>query len=125
MNKTNHPKAGFSFEPSIFFDKKVPMKIPINAKKTIESRKRKSMFTPLITSPKNPNNELNAIINKEVPMASFIVRPVKKISAGIIKKPPPAPKNPVTIPTKDPINATFIILVLLSSTISCLDFIIE
>ena len=31
---------------------------------------------------------------------------VKNNNAGIIKNPPPAPKKPVTIPTKAPINIT-------------------
>ena len=62
------------------------------------------MTTPLIISPQNPIIELIKIISREVPTASFICNPAKKISAGIIKKPPPAPKNPVTKPASSPIN---------------------
>ena len=42
-------------------------------------------------------------MSNDVPTACFIGKPAKKTKAGIIKKPPPAPKNPVTNPTKKPI----------------------
>ena len=54
-------------------------------------------------SPPKPMLEFIKIINNEVPTACFIGKLAKNNNAGIIKKPPPAPKNPVTIPTKNPI----------------------
>ncbi|MNT48049.1 hypothetical protein D3C72_1848090 [compost metagenome] len=44
------------------------------------------------------------MINNEVPTACFMGSLAKKSRAGIIKNPPPAPRNPVTIPTKKPIK---------------------
>ena len=51
---------------------------------------------------KNPNNDLSAIIIKEVPTATFIFTLARITRAGIIKKPPPAPMSPVTPPTSKP-----------------------
>ena len=53
-------------------------------------------------SPKKPINELSAIINRDVPIASFIGSFIKITKAGIRRKPPPAPKNPVTKPIRTP-----------------------
>ena len=52
-------------------------------------------------SPVKPINELIVIINNEVPMAFFIGNLANFNKAGIIKKPPPAPINPIKIPTKN------------------------
>ena len=51
-------------------------------------------------SPRNPINEFIAIIQSDVPTAFFIGSFANSTSAGIIKKPPPAP----TIPAKTPIT---------------------
>ena len=59
----------------------------------------------MITSFKKPNKELKAIITNDLPTACFMGMFVKIINAGIIKNPPPAPRKPVTKPTKKPINA--------------------
>ena len=56
------------------------------------------------TSPIKPNNDLAAIINKEVPTANFIGIFAKSTKAGIIRNPPPAPTKPVNVPTKAPSN---------------------
>ncbi len=56
----------------------------------------------LRTSPKKPVSELIAIIKSDVPAAVFMGRPVNNTSAGIIKKPPPAPTNPVRNPMSMP-----------------------
>ena len=51
---------------------------------------------------KKPMMEFMDIISKEVPTALFIgSRPIKN-KIGIIKNPPPAPTNPVIIPTTKP-----------------------
>lgn len=57
-------------------------------------------------SPVNPISELNAIINNDVPVATFMGSPVKSTSAGIIKKPPPAPTSPVSKPIMIPRTRT-------------------
>ena len=57
-------------------------------------------------SPAKPIALLIKIINSEVPTACFIGKLAKNNKAGIIKNPPPAPKNPVTIPTKKPTKAS-------------------
>ena len=50
------------------------------------------------------DNDFAAIITNDVPTASFIGNLDKRTKAGIIKNPPPAPTNPVTIPTIAPSN---------------------
>ena len=55
-------------------------------------------------SPVNPIKDLAAMINNEVPTACFIGSLLNITSAGIIKNPPPAPTNPVNIPTNAPSN---------------------
>ena len=47
-------------------------------------------------------SDLNEIINKDVPMATFIFNPYNKIKDGTIKNPPPAPTRPVRDPTPIP-----------------------
>ena len=44
------------------------------------------------------------MINNDVPTACFMGKLAKNNKAGIIKNPPPAPRKPVTIPTKKPIT---------------------
>ena len=51
---------------------------------------------------KNPIDELNAMIAKEVPTAFFIGNFAKTTNAGIIKNPPPAPTKPTNVPTITP-----------------------
>ncbi len=53
-------------------------------------------------SPVKPTSELSAIINSDVPIASFIGSLIKITKAGINRKPPPAPRNPVTRPISTP-----------------------
>ena len=103
MIRTNQPKIGFNFAPSIFLDKKIPMKMPTVAKAATEV-KRVQLIKVSPLSPKNPINDFAAIITKDVPTASFIGNLDKRTNAGIIKNPPPAPTNPVTIPTIAPSN---------------------
>ena len=54
----------------------------------------------LTRSPVKPIKELMAIINKEVAIAFLIGNLANKTKTGIIKKPPPAPTNPVIKPIK-------------------------
>ena len=49
-------------------------------------------------SPKNPISEFMAMMKREVPTAFFIGNLANKSNDGIIKKPPPAPTNPIMIP---------------------------
>lgn len=63
----------------------------------MESRNGQSIVV-LSASPRNPMSELMAIIKREVPAAVLNGKPVKKINAGIIRNPPPAPTNPVRKP---------------------------
>ena len=75
----------------------IPINIPTieiveNVNKKIQS------IIKFCTSPIKPTNEFIAIINKEVPTAFFMGNLTNKISEGIIKKPPPAPTNPMIIP---------------------------
>ena len=51
---------------------------------------------------KKPNNELMAIIIKDVPTAVFMGSFKNSTRIGIIRNPPPAPNKPVTIPTISP-----------------------
>ncbi len=56
-----------------------------------------------------PIVELIEIINSDVPTVDFISNfAKKKTRAGIIRKPPPAPTNPVMTPTNDPIKSIII-----------------
>jgi hypothetical protein len=50
------------------------------------------------TSPKNPMSEFMAMMKSEVPTAFFMGNFANKTNDGIIKKPPPAPTNPMMIP---------------------------
>ena len=63
------------------------------------------MGMPIYKSPAKPIEELMKIMNSEVPMACFIDKLAKNNRAGMIKNPPPAPKNPVIIPITEPIIA--------------------
>lgn len=49
-----------------------------------------------------PKSELRAIITSEVPIAFLNSKRNKLTKAGMIKKPPPVPINPVTKPTNIP-----------------------
>ena len=109
MNKTNHPKLVLSFSPDTLEEKKMPMKIPttdiaVNFIKRFQSIAECS----LLRNPIKPMAELIAIINSDVPTADFIGNFAKKTRAGIIRKPPPAPTNPVMAPTNDPIKIIII-----------------
>ena len=44
------------------------------------------------------------MINKVVPIATFIDNLAQKYRAGTIKKPPPIPNSPVMMPTSNPCN---------------------
>ena len=101
---TNHPKAVFSLEPSIFFDNAIPIKIPNTENAVKMSKRDPSRLGVVCTSPINPINDFAAIMNKEVPTANFMGILAKITSAGIIRNPPPAPTKPVSTPTKVPSN---------------------
>ena len=59
----------------------------------------------LFNSAVKPKLDLIAIINRDVPTASFMLIFVSNNRAGIIRKPPPAPTKPVISPTTIPSKA--------------------
>lgn len=50
----------------------------------------------------NPNNDLIAMIRRDVPIACLIGSFVRYNKAGIMRNPPPAPTNPVIPHTINP-----------------------
>ncbi len=57
-------------------------------------------------APEKPTKELMAITIRDVPMAFLIGILKKTFKAGTIRKPPPAPTNPVKVPTRLPFFIT-------------------
>lgn len=95
---TNQPKPFFRIAPLTCLFKALPNKMPMMAiVVTVSISGHSILFKPWLL--KKPARELSDIISKEVPIAFFIGSFIKNTSAGINKKPPPAPKNPVTNPT--------------------------
>ncbi len=78
------------------------MPIPAIARVLNEAKNIQSIFKLVDKSPVNPIKDLMAIIINEVPTAFFMGKPANKTKAGMIKKPPPAPTNPVKAPTNKP-----------------------
>ena len=101
MIRINHPNAGFSFFPSIFFDNCEPIIIPATAIAVIEINSFHSIFT-WFTEDTKPIKELKEIMTKEVPIAIFIGIFKRLTNAGMIIKPPPAPTNPLMKPIIPP-----------------------
>ena len=99
--KTSQPKRGFSFLPSIFFEMEIPIKIPTTDNALKIKRKFQSCLT-IFKVVKNPKIEFMEIMKSEVATALFILIPNNITKAGTIKNPPPAPINPVIIPTNSP-----------------------
>lgn len=97
--KTNQPNPFFNWSPLTLDDIFCPIKIPPTANNVNGIRSFQSIVIVLIL-PKNPKNEFIDIIANEVPTATFILRLLSFVNAGIIIKPPPAP----TIPVKHPIH---------------------
>ena len=79
----------------------MPKKIPITEIAVKEVSSSQSICN-CHRSPVNPIRDLIAMIIKEVATAFFIGNLAKRTKAGIIKKPPPAPTNPVNIPIINP-----------------------
>ena len=101
--KTKKPNPFLRLFPSIKFVRYTPIKIPTIDKRVNTDRSYQSKIRfELPKSPRKPNKDLIAIINKEVATAFFIGSFANKTRAGIIKKPPPAPTIPVKIPTIKP-----------------------
>lgn len=124
MHKTNHPKTGFNTLPSIFLESVVPTTIPAIESVAIFVKKTKSTATPSIISDEKPILEFMAMIKSEVPMVCFMSRFAKKSNAGIMIKPPPAPKKPIKIPTKNPIIASLYLLLFKGNCFETFDFLI-
>lgn len=70
--------------------------------KPVKLNKNSQSISKLLISPRNPIKDLTAIIRSEVPIAFFIGIFANNTNAGMIKKPPPAPTNPVSKPTRIP-----------------------
>lgn len=96
--------------------------IPKMAKNKTFSMNILSIIIPCRTSAINPNVDFAAMMDKDVPTATFISNLATKTKAGIIKNPPPAPTNPVRTPTIRPSNITidFIFLQILTVAFSVL-----
>ena len=69
--KTIHPKRGFSFRPSIFFETAMPAKIPSTDKPVNPSRNPQSWLTISMVL-MNPKIEFIDMIKSEVATAFFI-----------------------------------------------------
>lgn len=104
---TNQPKMGFSFALSILLEKATPNNIPITEMEVNVRRKTQSILTLSNEEPK-PIKELIEMIKRAVATASFIEMPNSITSAGTMRKPPPAPINPVMIPTINPCDANIV-----------------
>ena len=74
-----------------------PSNKPDNDNVVTAERKYQSM-SRLSTSPQNPKRALEAMINRLVDVASDTTSPPKIMSDGTMRKPPPAPTSPATIP---------------------------
>ena len=101
ITSTTQPKIGFSFFPSIFFESKTPTKIPEIDSDAKVNKNCQSTNTESSDDVK-PIKEFKAIMNNDVATASFMLIFKSITNAGTIKNPPPAPINPVIIPTKSP-----------------------
>lgn len=98
---TNKPNPFFSFAPLIDLPNKPPRNTPVIA--INETVKRNIQFVlKCPVSPIKPDREVNAMMKSDVPIAFFIGKCSNSTNAGINKKPPPAPRNPVTKPMLNP-----------------------
>ena len=101
MTSTIQPKMGFNFRPSILVATPIPTKIPTTDNEVKMVRKVQSCATIFMVL-KKPSIEFIAMMINEVATALFIGNPISITNAGTIKNPPPAPINPVIMPTKSP-----------------------
>ena len=73
------------------------------AEQTVQKNKNfQFISTAELKSPKKPKVVVMDITNNDVAIAFVSWIPVVKMRAGTIKKPPPAPTNPVTKPIPAP-----------------------
>jgi hypothetical protein len=75
----------------------IPIKIP-RIDRDVNFIKNNQSIVRFCMSPINPISEFIAIINSDVPTAFFIGSLANNTNDGIIKKPPPAPTNPIITP---------------------------
>ena len=80
---------------------RLPTRIPSAEMPAVIKRKGQSIGSCPI-SPVKPNKDLTVIIISDVATASFIGILARITSAGMMRKPPPAPTKPVTAPTMRP-----------------------
>lgn len=71
------------------------------ADKAVKDNRKSQSISLFWISPEKPINELMVMTNNEVAIAFLMVKRASLISAGTIKKPPPAPINPIKTPTKN------------------------
>ena len=98
---TNQPKPVFSFAPLIDLPNKAPIRTPVIAITETVS-KNIQLVSKWPVSPIKPDREVNAMMKSDVPIAFFIGKCNSNTNAGINKKPPPAPRKPVTKPMLNP-----------------------
>jgi hypothetical protein len=72
--------------------------IPMAIKRKFISR----TYIEFVISPRDPINDLSAIITSDVATACLIVSHSRSINAGTMRNQPPAPTRPVIVPTIHP-----------------------
>lgn len=97
----NQPKPFFRLSPDTFFAIIPPTKLPAMAIAVTFARKIQ-FIVKCPKSPVNPVKEFKAMMNRDVPTASFIGSFTSNTKVGIKRKPPPAPKRPVAMPIAVP-----------------------
>jgi hypothetical protein len=89
-----------SHGPEIFFWRKSPIMSPISEKPIISKRNHRSTASGIY--PSAPIDVFIEMINIDVTSAFLLARPPKRISAGTMRNPPPAPTSPVRDQTPIP-----------------------
>lgn len=98
---TNQPNPFFSELPDILSDKAVPMKMPPTAMAVkLNSKVQLMVYWAMVL--KKPKSELKVMMVRDDPTAVFMGSLPNSTNAGMMRKPPPAPNSPVTMPTAAP-----------------------
>ena len=97
----NQPNAGFNFSPETLLLRPIPIKIPA-MEKAVNGDKKFQLTVVLERLPAKEDRQFIVMISKEVPMALRIGSFKNNTNAGMIRKPPPAPIKPVSVPTTNP-----------------------
>ena len=102
ISKMNHPNISFKVAPFTRLLIKVPTCVPTTVSAMNGKINIQSTSAPFPKEPKKPTRDLMEMIIRDVPTAISMDMPNKTTSTGTIKKPPPAPTNPVMAPTTSP-----------------------